>query len=273
MTALSVPVVREAIRPNPLPFTAAWITTPLPTGRPDLLPLPLYPYLPRRASGFSTLSPRRPERALIRPSPGPKMFGDCLAMVLSGALWRMLEPGRSGRQESCQVGGELAEGQRDKSLMINGGWLRGVALNHRHSGYEPEGPAHSRSWMSWAVFAATASRGDAAVKETPRTALAAHQPVGCGSRRARFRQEQERRPGQVPPALPRRNRDVQLLLVTRSCHRAPFFGALRSPTGQVPWVCICATLVVGCRAGDGKDRRGRLRGGHSACHEGLDRAS
>ena len=75
------------------------------------------------------------EPALVRPSPGATPFGDCLAMALSSEYWNM----GGGRQESCQVGGKAPEGQRDKSLMINGGWLRGVDLNHRPSGVEPEG--------------------------------------------------------------------------------------------------------------------------------------
>jgi hypothetical protein len=66
------------------------------------------------------------------------MFGNCLVSLQS--LSELFKPfhGIAGIQESCQVGGEAPEGQRDKSLMINGGWLRGVDLNDQSSGCEPK---------------------------------------------------------------------------------------------------------------------------------------
>jgi hypothetical protein len=53
------------------------------------------------------------------------MFGKCLVSLQSIAEHFKPLHGIAGIQEPCQVGGKAPEGQRDKSLMINGGWLRG----------------------------------------------------------------------------------------------------------------------------------------------------
>lgn len=107
-------------------------------------------------------SHRRPEPALVQPSPGARLFGICWVPFHGSKLFAPWH-GIAGIQQSCLVGAKPLEGHQDQSLMLNGGWLKGCI---GVTGFQAVGLRGRRSVHAFPWSVARMGRSEAASSQT-----------------------------------------------------------------------------------------------------------